>query len=76
VGFIPQDPDLRYHPKYGAVCYLSVSIKQTDSDRLIWKRVIVWGWQAKLCPLYLKKGNDIFVQGQIQHKEFTDRNDI
>ena len=73
IGRLGKNPDLRYTPKKEAVCYLSVAVDKTDSDKPDWKRVIVWGKQAELCNLYLAKGKEIFVQGQNRVREYQDK---
>lgn len=73
LGRLGKDPDLRYTPKREAVCYLSVAINNKEQEETVWKKVIVWGKQAELCNLYLKKGKEVFVQGQNNVREFTDK---
>lgn len=73
MGRLGVNPELRYTKKQEPVCSLSVAVDQKDTDKPDWKRVIVWGKQAELCNLYLKKGKEVFVQGRMQSREFKDR---
>ena len=70
VGRLGKNPDLRYTMKSTPVCYLSVAVDKKDEEKPEWKRVVVWGKQAEICPLYLNKGSKIFVQGQNQIRRF------
>lgn len=72
VGRIGKNPELRYTKKQTAVCNLSLALDKKEGEETIWKRVIVWGKQAELCNLYLKKGSELFVQGQTQVRNFRD----
>ena len=72
VGRLGKKPDLRYTPKKTAVCNLSIALENRDGEATIWKRVIVWGKQAELCSLYLKKGSELFVQGQTKMRSYRD----
>lgn len=38
--------------------------------------VVVWEKLAETCAKYLKKGGRIFVEGRIQTREFTDKNNV
>lgn len=35
-----------------------------------WHRCVCWGKQAEIADKYLKKGMQIFVEGQIQYREY------
>jgi single-strand DNA-binding protein len=76
VGRLGKKPDLRYTPKSEPVCYLSVAINKEGSDKVEWKRVIVWGKQAELCKMYLDKGKEVFVQGRIVNRPYKDNDGV
>lgn len=71
MGKLGKNPDLRYTKKQKPVCYLSVAVNDEKEQKTIWNKVVAWGKQAELASMYLKKGSEIFVQGQKQLKEFT-----
>ena len=73
VGRLGKKPDLRYTKNLTPVCYLAVAVNSTITKIPEWKKVIVWGKQAELCPLYLKKGNEIFIQGETYIKKFSNK---
>ncbi len=55
MGRLGVNPELKYTPSQKAICELSVAVMHREGHTL-WKKVVVWGRQAELCPLYLKKG--------------------
>lgn len=71
VGRLGKEPELRYTKQQKAICLLSVATINEIEEKTIWHKVAVWGKQAELCKVYLKKGAEVFVQGRNQVKEFT-----
>jgi single-strand DNA-binding protein len=41
--------------------------------RTEWHKIVVWGKQAEVAQQYLKKGSQIFLEGRIQSREWTDK---
>lgn len=73
IGRLGKNPDLRYTQKQEPICYLSVAVNKNNDQNPDWKRVIVWGRQAEICSVQLKKGAEIFVQGRNSSREFKDK---
>ena len=74
IGRLGVKPELRYTKKQEPVCSLSVAVNRQGKEKADWKRVVVWGKQAELCNLYLKKGNEVFVQGRKEVKFYDGKN--
>lgn len=70
LGRLGKEPELRYTKDQKPVCHLSVATTNEIEKKTVWNKVVVWGKQAELCNLYLKKGSEIFVQGRKSLKEF------
>ena len=70
MGRLGRNPELKYTQKQEAVCTLSVAINKGKDLPPKWKKVVVWGKQAELCSVQLRKGNEVFVHGQNQEKCF------
>ena len=70
LGRLRTEPELRYTQKQKPVCYLSVAVNDNPGNKAVWHKVVIWGKQAELAKQYLKKGNEIFVQGRKQVKSF------
>ncbi|OCG22899.1 MULTISPECIES: single-stranded DNA-binding protein [unclassified Gilliamella] len=81
VGNLGQDPEVRYMPNGNAVANLSVATseswkdKQTGEtrDRTEWHRVVVFGKLAEIAGEYLKKGSQIYLEGQLQTRKWQDQ---
>lgn len=71
MGRLGKNPDLRYTKNQKPVCYLSVAVNDEKEQKTIWNKVVVWGKQAELASMYLKKGSEVFVHGHVERKEFT-----
>lgn len=45
------------------------------ADRTDWHRIVVWGRTAEVCAEHLDKGSLVFIEGRLQYREFTDKED-
>lgn len=73
VGYLGNEPDMRYTPNGQAVTSFSVasSRKYTNNsgqqvDETTWFRVSVWGPQAESSSQYLHKGSPVLVVGRLR----------
>ena len=80
VGRLGRDPETRYTGGGQAVANFSVATDETYKDRngerqkrTEWHKIVVWGKQAEIAQKYLHKGSLIFLEGRIQTREYTDR---
>jgi single-strand DNA-binding protein len=83
VGNLGQDPELRYTPQGTPVCNFSVATNERWRDsggetqeRTTWFRVAVWGKRAEVANQYLKKGSQVYIEGRLSVREYTDRNGV
>jgi len=71
LGRLGKEPELKYTYKGSIpICFLSVAYNQIGVAKTIWRRVIVFGKQAELAKVWLKKGSQIFVQGITTIQEY------
>ena len=83
LGNLGRDPEIRFTPKGTKVANLSIATsrrwKDKESDQLKeatdWHRVVVWGRQADVAEEYLKKGSPVHVEGRLQTRSWTDKDD-
>lgn len=75
-GRLGQNPDLRYTKKQEPVCIFSIAENNNLKNEPVWHRIVVWGKQAELCSVMLKKGSPVFVQGQNITRTYQDRQGI
>jgi single-strand DNA-binding protein len=73
LGRLGKNPELKYTQKQEPVCYFSLAVNAEKSEVTKWHNIVVWGKQAESCSMYLKKGNFVFVQGQIISREYTNK---
>ncbi len=80
VGNLGRDPELKYTSQGQAVCEFSVatSEKRKDSsgelkEETTWFRVSCWGKLAEVASRYLAKGRQVYIEGRLRAREWTDK---
>ncbi len=80
IGNLGADPEVRFTPGGQAVANFRIATSDTWTDkngqkqeRTEWHRIVVWGKLAELCGEYLKKGRQCYVEGRLQTREWTDK---
>ncbi|EBS1478532.1 single-stranded DNA-binding protein SSB2 [Salmonella enterica] len=81
VGHLGQDPEVRYMPNGGAVANLTLATSETWRDRhdgqirehTEWHRVVVFGKLAEIASEYLRKGAQVYIEGQLRTRKWTDQ---
>lgn len=84
VGRVGQDPEIRYMPSGGAVANLTIATSESWRDKQTgevkeqteWHRVVVFGKLAEIVGEYVKKGSQIYVEGKLQTRKWTDSNGV
>jgi len=83
VGNLGADPEMRYLPSGEAVANLRLATTDTWKDKdgnkqekTEWHRVSFFGRQAEVCGQYLKKGSQIYVEGSIRTRKYTDKDGV
>ncbi len=79
IGNLGRDPEVRSLPSGTAVCDFSVATTRRWRDKdgnqqenTEWFRVSVFGRQAEIAGRYLAKGRQVFVEGRLETREYTD----
>lgn len=81
VGNLGQDPEIRYMPNGGAVANISLATseswrdKQTGENREVteWHRVVLFGKLADVAGEYLRKGSQVYIEGQLRTRKWQDQ---
>jgi len=80
IGNLGKDPEIRYTQNGTAVANFTMATtdRWTDGtgerqEKTEWHRVVVWAKQAEIVGEYLKKGRQVYVEGSLQTREWTDR---
>lgn len=83
VGNLGNDPEIRYSSGGDAIA--NMNIATTDSwkdkegrkqEKTEWHRVTMFGKLAEICGEYLKKGSQVYIEGKLQTRKWTDKSDI
>jgi len=80
VGNLGRDPEIRYTASGTPVANFTMATTDRWNDasgerkeRTEWHRIVVWAKQAEIVGEYLKKGRQVYVEGSLQTREWTDR---
>lgn len=80
VGNLGRDPELKYTPQGQGVCEFSVATteKRKDSqgeviEETTWFKVSFWGKLAEVAGQYLSKGKQVYIEGRLRTREWTDK---
>ncbi len=83
VGNLGNDPEIRYSSGGDAIA--NMNIATTDSwkdkegrkqEKTEWHRVTMFGKLAEICGEYLKKGSQVYIEGKLQTRKWTDKENI
>lgn len=81
VGYLGQEPDIRYMPNGSAVANISVATseswkdKQTNEfkEKTEWHRVVLFGKLAEIASEYLHKGSQVYIEGFLQTRKWKNQ---
>jgi single-strand DNA-binding protein len=83
VGNLGRDPEMRYLPSGEAVASLAVATTDKFKDKsgqmveqTEWHRVSFFGRTAEVCGQYLKKGSQVYIEGSIRTRKYTDKEGV
>lgn len=79
IGNLGRDPEMRYTPSGRPVTTFSVATgrswttaggeRRTETE---WFNVVAWGSLAEICNQYLKKGQQVYIEGRLQTRRWDD----
>ena len=78
IGRLGKDPELRYTSNGVAVATMNVATNdrykdgEEWKDKTEWHRIVLWKKQAEIAGEYLKKGSQVYIEGRLQTKKWTD----
>ncbi len=81
VGNLGGDPEVRYMPSGGAVANITIATSETWRDKATgeqrekteWHRVALYGKLAEVAGEYLRKGSQVYIEGQLQTRKWQDQ---
>lgn len=81
IGNAGKDPETKYTDAGVSVCTLVLATKHswkqqdgTRQEKTEWHRVVFWGKLAEIVDKYVKKGSQVYVEGRIETRKWTDKN--
>lgn len=83
VGHIGADPDMKYTQGGMAICTLSLATTSVRKDkegnqqeRTEWHRVKLFGKLGEIAGEYIKKGRQVYIEGEIRYDKFTGQDGV
>lgn len=81
VGNLGADPEVRYMPSGGAVANITLATSESWRDKATgemkeqteWHRVVLFGKLAEVAGEYLRKGSQVYIEGQLRTRKWTDQ---
>ena len=83
IGHLGKDQEVRYTADGSPVASFSLATGEnwtdkngTRQERTEWHNIVAWGKLADICKQFLAKGRQVYIEGRIQTREYTDREGI
>ena len=80
IGNLGKDPEIRYTSDGSPVATFSLATTETWTDKngsrqehTEWHNIVAWSRLADLSKRYLAKGRQVYIEGRIRSREWTDR---
>lgn len=84
MGYLGASPEIRTMPNGMAVANLSLATSKSWTDKISgekreqtqWHKVVVFGRTAEFVGQYVKKGSNVFVQGELIYEKWQDKQGV
>ncbi len=83
IGNLGRDPEMRYTQGGQAVTNFTVAVNRTRRDQdgttsedTEWFRVVCFDKLGEIADQYLRKGGQVYVEGRLQSRKYSDRDGI
>jgi single-strand DNA-binding protein len=80
IGNVGSDPEIRTIPSGARVAQFSVATNRRWNDKngqqqekTEWHRIVVWERLVDIIERYVKKGDRIYVEGEIEYRQYQDK---
>lgn len=80
IGHLGRDPEVRYTQSGSPVANFTLATNERYTDpsgerkeRTEWHRIVCFGKTAEVVGEYTRKGRQVYVEGSLQTREWTDR---
>lgn len=79
IGNLGRDPEMRYTPSGRPVTSFTVATTRNwttaegeKRNETEWFNVVAWGSLAEICNQFLKKGQQVYIEGRLQTRHWED----
>lgn len=84
LGFLGTDPDVKQNSSGEPIANISVATSESWKDKTSgekkekteWHRCALFGAAAKFCSNYAKKGDQVYVEGKLTARKWTDKQGV
>jgi single-strand DNA-binding protein len=83
IGNLGMNPDVKELNGGKKLAKFSIATSETykgeDGEKVTetqWHNLIAWGKQAEIVEKYLKKGNEVAIEGKISSRNYTDKDGV
>lgn len=85
IGHVGKDPDVKHFDNGTAVASFSLATTEkgytaqngtTIPDRTEWHNIVCWRGLAKVAEQFVKKGNQLYIEGKIRSRSYDDANGV
>lgn len=80
VGNLGKDPEVRHLENGATVANFPLATSETYTDRngeritqTEWHNIVLWRKTAEIAERYLRKGRQVYIEGKIRTRNWTDR---
>ncbi len=84
IGYLGHDPELRYTAGGDAIAHIALATTESWKDKVSgerkeateWHRVVLYRKLAEIAGEYLKKGSHVYIEGRLQTRKWTGRDEV
>ena len=83
IGRLTRDPELRFMPNGEAVCNFGLATSEKwknkngePTEKTEFHNITIYRHLAEIAGQYLKKGSQVYLEGKIQSRKYTDKNGV
>lgn len=84
MGYVGANPEIRVMPNGMSVANLSLATSKSWTDKVSgekrekteWHKVVIFGRTAEFVGQYVKKGSNVFVQGELIYEKWQDKQGV
>lgn len=81
LGNLGNDPEVKHTASGSAIANLTVATSESWNDKATgekkeiteWHRVVLFGKLAEVAGEYLRKGSQVYIEGQLRTRKWTDQ---